>query len=633
MTPLFTAVIAGVNYLLHPDILGMIQEDINPDAVLPVTLMTTEELSDPNLDSFLKGLEAYDDVYSSEFAFALVEKPGPNETKRAVGARRASVEGKQTYTVQVTESRPKDNSAQSSPFSNLPTGPYILHGKELHQAYRIYEDELGAFSAGIVPEKHDNFTKFIDLGDKLTNGTLRPIAVPSRLYFPAPSIKKPLSGLRYAIPEDFDLTGLPTTLSSANWSSLHPDEATKHADYVQLLIDQGAVIVGKTKDGQFGAGNAWVDATAPLNPRGDGKQPAGGAAAGAGSALSNYAWLESSISQGALDGTLPQGAAYGVFTLRTTTGTASQKGVQMSSPKFHATGISGHNLEDFVHIVSPSFKLSWKATPVPKRLVYPTDFASLLSKKQSELMDEYIAAWEKLLNIKADKISLEDIWAKSPPAEAAKQSLNDYLGSAAYDSFCSDFYHNYDGFRSTFKAKLGEEPYTEPNVAEQWSNGAKVDGKAAAKKLEIFSSWFNKNVATTAADSSNKAAILVPVLGQDSLKLSSIKGLHPDILAPILGTPQMSAPFAQLPMDGSKSDYLPFSAGIIGAKGDDLMLVQTMKRTFDKANWRIHVDAGHFTYPVGNNSRNVDDHHQDPMPPPIPGGISFAALASQETEL
>ncbi len=134
----------------------MIQEDINPDAVLPVTLISTEELNNPGLDDLLKGFELFDDVYSSEFAFALVEKPGSNQTKRAVGARRASVPGKQTYTVQVTESKP-DAGTKASPFSNLPTGPYILHGKELHQAYRIYEDELGAFSAGIVSEKHDTF--------------------------------------------------------------------------------------------------------------------------------------------------------------------------------------------------------------------------------------------------------------------------------------------------------------------------------------------------------------------------------------------------------------------------------------------------------------------------------------------
>ncbi|TQV91793.1 beta-mannosidase precursor [Cordyceps javanica] len=606
MKPLFTAAIAGVNYLLHPEILGMIQEDIKPDAVLPVTLISTEELNSPNLDDFLKGLELFDDVYSSEFAFALVEKPGANETKQSTSDRRAAVAGKQTYTVQVTGT--PDDAARSSPFSDLPTGPYILHGKELHQAYRIYEDELGAFSAGIVSEKHDTFDKFLDLGDALTNGTYRPIAVPSRLYFPGPSIKKPLSGLRYSVPEDFDLGGLPTTLSSQNWTSLHPDGVSKHAAYVQLLLDEGAIIVGKTKDGQFAAGTSWVDVTAPINPRGDGKQPVGGAAAGAGSALSNYTWLDNSIGQGALDGAVPQGAAYGLFTLRATAGTASQKGVRTSSPKFQSTGLFSRSLEDLVHLTAPSFKLSWKATARPKRIIYPTDFSSLLSDKQNLLMDEFVAAWEKILNVKANNISLAETWAKNPPKEARGQTLNDYLGNATYDAFDYDFYHNYDEFRSAFKTKFAQEPYTEPNVAEKWSIGAKTDGKAAAKKLELFSAWFAENVAPTTSDASDKAAILIPVLGQNSIKSGSSNSLHPDILAPVLGAPQMSAPFAQIAIDGDKDAYVPFSAGVIGAKGDDLMLVQTMKRTFDMAGWRIRVDPGRSTYPPGDNSRD-DPYH------------------------
>ncbi|KAK8145397.1 hypothetical protein G3M48_004481 [Beauveria asiatica] len=628
MKPLFTAVIAGVNYLLHPEILGMIEEDIRPDAVLPVTLISTEELNSPNLDDFLKGLELFDDVYSSEFAFALVEKPSANETSRA---RRPSV--KHTYTVQVTDRRPNAGAKAASALSTLPTGPYILHGKELHQAYRIYEDELRAFSAGIVSEKHDAFDRFVDLGDALQNGTHRPIAVPSRLYFSGPSIKKPLSGLRYAVPEDFDVSGLKTTLSSQNWTSLHSEGASKHADYVQLLLDQGAIIVGKTKDGQFAEGTSWVDATAPVNLRGDGKQPVGGAAAGAASALSNYTWLDNSISQGALDGTLAQAAAFGLFTLRVTAETASQQGVRMSSLKFHSTGILGRSLEDLAHLIAPSFKLPWQATARPQRIIYPTDFAPLLSKKQQDLMDEFVAAWERALGVKADIISLADAWAKKPPREAGKQTLHDYLGHAAYYFFCHDFYHNYDEFRSAFKAKFGEVPYLEPNVAEEWFIGAKSDGRAAAKRLAVFSAWFDKNIVPTAADAHGKAAVIVPVLGQTSLKFDSDKGLDPNILAPVLGAPQMSAPFAQIAIETGENAYVPFSAGVIGAKGDDVMLVQTMKRAFDMAGWRVHVDAGRLTYPVGTNSRGVDDHYRDPFPPALPGGVSSTIGGEEAKEL
>lgn len=137
----------------------------------------------------------------------------------------------------------------------------------------------------------------------------------------------------------------------------------------------------------------------------------------------------------------------------------------------------------------------------------------------------------------------------------------------------------------------------------------------------------------------------------------SSKGLRPDILAPVLGTPQLSAPcksfspisvlprwqglgvltcyylVAQIATEGDGAAYVPFSAGVIGAKGDDLMLVQTMKRAFDMADWRIHVDTGRLTYPVGDNPRSVDDHHQDPSPPPIPGGVSFAVDDTTDPEL
>lgn len=63
------------------------------------------------------------------------------------------------------------------------------------------------------------------------------------------------------------------------------------------------------------------------------------------------------------------------------------------------------------------------------------------------------------------------------------------------------------------------------------------------------------------------------------------------------------------------------------------MLVQLMKRAFDIVDWRIHVDTGSLTYPVGNNSRAVDDHHQDPFPPTGPGMFMLAEEESADTEL
>lgn len=129
------------------------------------------------------------------------------------------------------------------------------------------------------------------------NGSFKSIAVPSRLYHPAPSIRKPLSGVRISITDAASLKGVRTTLSSRAWTELHDTEAAETATFVERLIDMGAIIVGKTKSSQFDSGREWVDVEAPWNPRGDGYQDSGGSAAGAGASVSGYDWMEYAIAQ------------------------------------------------------------------------------------------------------------------------------------------------------------------------------------------------------------------------------------------------------------------------------------------------------------------------------------------------
>jgi len=37
-------------------------------------------------------------------------------------------------------------------FSELPSGPYFLYGPNLYQAWRLYDDEFGAFTSGVIPD-------------------------------------------------------------------------------------------------------------------------------------------------------------------------------------------------------------------------------------------------------------------------------------------------------------------------------------------------------------------------------------------------------------------------------------------------------------------------------------------------
>lgn len=128
-------------------------------------------------------------------------------------------------------------------------------------------------------------------------GVFKSIPVPSRLYHRQPTTAKPLSGIRISISDVVTLHGTQTTLSSRAWTALNPLPATSSADYVNRLLDLGAVIVGKTKVSQFAAGGEWVDVQAPWNPRADQYQDPSTSSAGAAAAAAGYPWLQHVIGE------------------------------------------------------------------------------------------------------------------------------------------------------------------------------------------------------------------------------------------------------------------------------------------------------------------------------------------------
>jgi len=127
------------------------------------------------------------------------------------------------------------------------------------------------------------------------SGASKSIAVSSRLYHRAPNARKPLSGIRVAIPDVSSLLGVQTTLSSHAWRALHALPAAATSTLADRLLALGAVIVGKTKSSQFGEGQEWVDEQAPWSPREDGYQKPGRGAAGSGAGVAGYEWLKAAF--------------------------------------------------------------------------------------------------------------------------------------------------------------------------------------------------------------------------------------------------------------------------------------------------------------------------------------------------
>lgn len=55
----------------------------------------------------------------------------------------------------------------------------------------------------------------------------------------------------------------------------------------------------------------------------------------------------------------------------------------------------------------------------------------------------------------------------------------------------------------------------------------------------------------------------------------------------------------------NRTEYQPIVSTLVGAKGSDLMLANLAEDALKKAGWPTTVQTGRFTFPPGDNKRNV----------------------------
>ncbi|KAG5938100.1 hypothetical protein E4U53_008085 [Claviceps sorghi] len=596
-----TTVVAGSHYLIHPQVLGTIEETIKPDVIIPVTVLEPDQLYN-HLEDTLRLFDLYDDVFNPEFGSVLIEKPGAKAAMAAMSAGN----GKSVMHLREDAKDPRSPrdtttaSATKSSVSDMPPGPYILHGANVHQAWRMYNDTMDAFAWAVYPDKVDENDVFNVLrlpADSASNHKLVP--VPSRLYGTLPPEKAPLRGFRFTVPDCMSLRGVPTSISSASWRHLHNDTAADTtAALVKRLVDLGAVIVGKTKSSQFGSGREWKDEVAPKNPREDGHQDAAAGSTGAGSAVAGYDWLKASIGIDAIGQALETAAAHGLFALRTSPGRVPLDGAQISPLKSNAMSIFGADLSELFRDATAIVHQSLSSPPIafPRRIISVSDLEGT-NNRYAGKHKEFVAAAESLLGVKSQRISLQEMWKSKPPVEAKGQTLQRYMRnaclspSAPFFSFCYDFYHQYDVFRNEYQTAFGRQPTVEATVLHQWSLGKNVSEAEYADyqaRIAVFRTWFGQRIMPL--DEKSDAVLIMPyasVAPRYTAPMPETKhGVTAQLLGSLLGAPQVLAPFAQFPYRSKishQTEYHPVYAALLGASGSDTMLVKLVEATFQQA--------------------------------------------------
>ncbi|KAM5378228.1 hypothetical protein ACJA88_005962 [Fusarium oxysporum] len=514
MLPITTCFVAGLQYLIHPLKLGTIQETINPDALIPITLLSTEEIFG-DLEGILQLFDSIDDVFVPDFGSILVEKSGDNSSQVQVDTR-------QIYHM--------DQIKALDGFSELPSGPYFLYGPNLYQAWRLYDDEFGAFTSGVIPD---------DLNQ--------------------------------------------------------PDEnaSSSTAKYAQSLIDQGAIIVGKTKISHLGAGAEWVDQQAPWSARGDGYHRMEGGSVGAAAASAGHSWIDYSI--GVDDGRVMSEG--GIYSLSQPENLSADI---FAASKFDKTRIFSRSLKGLLDFTANAKAGASEASSA--RIIVPDDLSSP-EKSQKTAIATFVSILQDLLDTKVEYIN------------------------APFLSWCYDYYHSFDTFRDEYKQKFDKKPFVEATPQFFWNECKSVteeENRQDTERLGVYRKWFRENIMRTSTPNAKGDAVVILPCGKfqvehrnDPVAPPTIyKGIDSTTLAPILGASLLSFPFTQVPYESDISgmtEYQPVCISVL-VHGNDKWAIQLIKKTLEAGHLPTKVDVGRFTFPVKKS-----DHGNNQVQAPLSG--------------
>jgi hypothetical protein len=397
--------------------------------LIPMTIIHTDVQSFglPDLNSTFSRFSSADDVFQKSFlhsVFLTYNGTGTFEPNVASCLGETSPFGTKLFLSELPGSGNSTKAALSKP---LPNGPYFVSARtgQVFQAYRLYPDENLAFTQPSVSDHNGGHFPLTAVTENLMT---RSVAVPSRLYYTATK-EQPLAGLRLAVKDIFHIKGLKTSGGNRAYYYLYPERnATGPA--VQRLLDQGAVLVGKTGTVQFANGDRvtadWVDVHCPFNPRGDGYQDPSGSSSGSGAAIGAYEWLDLAV--GSDTGGSMRGPAgrQGIYGNRPSTGAVSLNNVIPLSPHLDTAGVFARSASlwsEATHAWYTNYTDDYPS--YPKNVYYSTEGADP-EDPAAKLVESFVSKLSGFLDTNYTISNISEQWAASRPTNVTS-SINELL--------------------------------------------------------------------------------------------------------------------------------------------------------------------------------------------------------------
>lgn len=508
---------------------GIIQHDILESRIRPAIVLSTStgNLDVGHIPELLQTFSRVDDVYSAAFHDSLVIQtaPGTNLDLTGLRTRIGNDDSVKSMFRRIL------GSYATNVTKLLPSGPYFLQGQNIHQAWRLYPDDLQAFIQTVIPDDiicPSRYTSlhvavylililrfsFFPLQAISQDGVYQTAAVPSRLYSEK-SKDKPLSGMRITIKDNMDLAGIKSTMMNRAYTELYGPR-TKSAAIVRKLIALGAIIIGKTRMCAFASAeeptDQWIEYHCPYNPRGDMNQSPSGSTTGGAAALAGYSWLDYSLGTDTTGSIRAPATCCGLYALRSSWGSASLEGIVKQCDLFDVIGIMSRELNT-LHYLAKSALVVKEFASFPKRILYPTDFFPHSDPTQQAMVNELVITLENFLGVRKTEFSFAERWSQCPPSVAKGKSLKDFLSKSAFWVNYYDGYHEYDQFRDDYKRNFGKEVYVGPYMRFRWDAGANVtkdERDRGVSEFDVFREWVLENVMKADPAAGSDAILIMP---------------------------------------------------------------------------------------------------------------------------
>lgn len=377
---------------------------------------------------------------------------------------------------------------------------------------------------------------------------------------PGPSSKGPLSPLRLAVKDIFDVAGYPTGCGNPHMLALSGIK-TATAWAVSALVDAGAVFVGKacTDELAFSMNGKNAHYGTPRNGGAPDRIP-GGSSSGSASAVSNgLADIALGTDTG---GSVRAPASHcGLIGMRPTHGRVSLSGAMDLAPDFDTCGWFSRDIDTFARVGDVLLGADSCAMPDAPQVLLASDINAMLAPRVQAVFADTLAR-------------LAPVLGTARPVQAAGDSI---------DSLYWAFRH-IQGYQAW--AQHGEriERYgmqLGPGVKDRFAWSSKIAQADMPGHEAVRRSFSEKFLALLGRD----RVLVMPTMPDIAPLLSESEEALDDYrnqairmlcLAGLSGCPQISLPLMTL-------DGAPFGFSLIGPPGSDSSLIALARRLIDVA--------------------------------------------------